>query len=228
MKNKQQFNLFCRFGRLAVVAGLFGVGMPCVEMQCGLMTQAVAMPMQDAVEEATQEKAEQKEDAKPEELVDIVLADGRIDLKVPKAWEKKKPKFNIVEAEFAPKPVKAKTEVARLTVMASGGSIEQNVDRWKGQFSQEDDSSTSEHTKQKQEKVNGMVVHLVDITGTYADSAGPFAGNAVERENYRMIAAVVETKVAGNYFFKLYGPKETVAENEKRFLQMIKSIKISL
>ncbi len=215
-----------------VLAGLFAAGLP-----LGFAENSHATTMQEAGQEVTQEAnpeeakpdtTDEKEEVKPEELVDVVLAEGRIDLKVPKAWEKKKPKFNIVEAEFAPKPVKAKTDVARLTVMASGGSIEQNVDRWIGQFSQADDSATSEHTKQKKEKVNGMTVHLVDITGTYADSAGPFAGNSVQREDYRMIAAVVETKIAGNYFFKMYGPKETVNENEKRFLQMIKSIKISL
>lgn len=186
---------------------------------------------QDQQEQEADKENEEGAEEKPEALVELVLAEGRIDLQVPKAWEKKKPKFNIVEAEFAPKAVKAETlekypDPARLTVMASGGSIEQNIDRWIGQFSQEDDSDTAEdHTKKKKETINGMTVHLVDITGTFTDGMG---GNGPKKENYRMLAAIVETKVAGNYFFKLYGDQATIDENEKRFLQMLKSMKITL
>jgi hypothetical protein len=133
-----------------------------------------------------------------------------------------------VEAEFEAKSSKPDTTAARLTIMASGGSIEQNLERWVGQFSQEDGSNTEDHTKQKEEKVNGMKVFLVDITGTYADSAGPFAGNATQRKGYRMLGAIVETKVAGNYYFKMYGPQATMDEHEKRFLEMVKSVKLSL
>ncbi len=43
---------------------------------------------------------------------------------------------------------------------------------------------------------------------------GPVAP-AVERPNYRMLAAIIETGGAGNYFLKFYGPEKTVAANEK-------------
>lgn len=178
-------------------------------------------------EETTKSQDEQVETPK-EETVEVVLAEGRLDFQAPKSWEKKQPKFNIVESEFAPKSSKENVDPARLTIMASGGSIEANVERWIGQFSQEDASDTEEHTKQTEKKINGMKVQIVDIQGTYADSAGPFAGNAVQRKGYRMLGAIIETKVVGNYYFKMYGPKETIDEHEKRFMDMIETIKLSL
>ncbi len=176
----------------------------------------------------TTKAQDEKTEAPKEETIEVVLAEGRLDFQAPKSWEKKQPKFNIVEAEFAPKSSKENVDPARLTIMASGGSVEANLERWIGQFSQEDSSDTEEHTKQEEKKVNGMKVHIVDIHGTYADSAGPFAGNAVQRKGYRMLGAIVETKVVGNYYFKMYGPKETMDEHEQRFRNMIETIKLSL
>ncbi len=176
----------------------------------------------------TAKTQDEKVEAPKEETIEVVLAEGRLDFQAPKSWEKKQPKFNIVEAEFAPKCSKENVDPARLTIMASGGSVEANVERWIGQFSQEDASDTEEHTKQEEKKINGMKVQIVDIQGTYADSAGPFAGNAVQRKGYRMLGAIIETKVVGNYYFKMYGPKETIDEHEKRFMDMIETIKLSL
>jgi len=194
--------------------------------------QTAASPLPPDGAAQAQEKAQEKQAKEvvqdPEPTVEVVLAEGRLDFQAPKVWEQKKPRFNIVEAEFEAKSSKPDTASARLTIMASGGSIEQNLERWVGQFSQEDGSTTEDHMKQTEEKINGMQVYLVDITGTYADSAGPFAGNATQRKGYRMVGAIVETKLAGNYYFKMYGPQETIEEHQKRFLEMVKSVKMSL
>ena len=44
------------------------------------------------------------------------------------------------------------------------------------------------------------------------------------RDDYRMLAAIIETKAAGNYFVKFYGPKATIAENEKAFQELLLSL----
>ena len=46
------------------------------------------------------------------------------------------------------------------------------------------------------------------------------------RENYRMLAAIVQTKDSGNYFLKFYGPKATVTENEKAFRDVVDSLQV--
>jgi hypothetical protein len=107
--------------------------------------------------------------------------------------------------------------------MGAGGGVEANVERWYGQFTQPDGGSTRERAKVTKKKLAGHDVHLVDISGTYRDQRGPMAP-AVERPNYRMLAAIVETDTLGTYYIKLYGPKQTIADNEKAFAAMIEGL----
>jgi hypothetical protein len=157
----------------------------------------------------------------------ISLADGKLVLQGPKSWQVKRPSSGIVDFEFAiPKSEGDETD-GRMTVMGAGGSIDANVDRWLGQFRDADGKPLGKGTaKTNKRKIGGMDVVVVDIAGTYIDKpGGPFApGPSVERENYRMLAAIVQTKNAGNYFFKFYGPKKTVADNEKAFLEMLETL----
>jgi hypothetical protein len=47
---------------------------------------------------------------------------------------------------------------------------------------------------------------------------------AVERPDYRMLAAILATKNAGTFYIKLYGPKKTIADNEAAFVKMIEGL----
>jgi hypothetical protein len=153
----------------------------------------------------------------------MALAGGKLQLKAPASWTRKKPQTMIVEHEFAiPAAAGDKTD-GRLTVMAAGGGVEANIDRWYGQFTQPDGGNTRERAKVKNIKVAGQEVHLVDISGTFRDQRGP-AAPAVEQPKYRMLAAIIATNGMGNYFIKFYGPERTVADNEKAFLTMIEGL----
>ncbi|NUQ65283.1 MAG: hypothetical protein HUU20_22685 [Pirellulales bacterium] len=142
---------------------------------------------------------------------------------VPAEWSRKTPRVKIVEHEFAIPGGEGEESAGRMTVMVAGGSVEANVERWLGQFTQPDGSSTAEKAKTEKKQVAGTEVTVVDVSGTYRDSRGPFAP-AVERPGYRMLAAIVPTS-QGNYFIKLYGPKKTIAANEKAFAKMIEGIR---
>jgi hypothetical protein len=151
------------------------------------------------------------------------LAGGKLQLTAPGSWIRKRPQTAIVEHEFAIPPAKDDKAEGRLTVMAAGGGIEANIDRWYGQFTQPDGGSTKDRAKIHKIKVGGDEVHLVDLSGTFRDQRGPVAP-AIERPKYRMLAAIIATKGAGNYFIKFYGPERTVAENEKAFVSMIEGM----
>jgi hypothetical protein len=112
----------------------------------------------------------------------------------------------------------------RMTVMGAGGSIEDNINRWVGQF----EVKGGAKPKKEEAKIAGQKVHLVDISGTYKDTpGGPFAGGKpVLRENYRMLAAIIATEKDGQHFIKFYGPKATVEKNEEAFKRMIDSLKV--
>ena len=171
------------------------------------------------------------EEPKPEEKKDptpFTVAEGKIAFKAPGAWTKKKPPNNLVEVEFEAPPAKGDEKGGRMFMMGAGGTIEQNIDRWYKQFSQPDGSDTKDKAKVEKKTIGGNPVHLVDISGTFKDMpGGPNAGGkSTNRENYRMLAAIIETKAAGNYFVKFYGPKATIAENEKAFAELLQSLTV--
>lgn len=98
-----------------------------------------------------------------------------------------------------------------------GGGTRANLDRWIGQF-----AGTPEVEEEELEFDGTKVVMLV-ATGTYNESSGgPFSGNSTPRENYTMLAAVVETK-SGPVFLKLYGPKDSVAAMRADFKKLLTS-----
>lgn len=153
----------------------------------------------------------------------VSLAEGQLTMTAPAEWKKQEPSVRIIEAEFAVPAVEGDKNPGRLTIMAAGGSVEQNIERWMGQFSQPDGKATKERTATEKITVDGQAVHLVDITGTYKDQRGPFAP-ATSHEDYRMLGAIIATEKSGRYFVKFYGPKKTIAANEKAFRAMIESL----
>lgn len=148
---------------------------------------------------------------------------GELKMTAPAKWKQKQPRVRIIAYEFATPAAKKDKQDGRCTIMAAGGSIDANIKRWYGQFTQPDGGDTEERAKLKKEKIAGHTVHLVDIGGTYKDQRGPFAP-AVMREDYRMLGAIIEAEDA-NYFVKLYGPKRTIDAQDKAFQEMIKSLR---
>jgi hypothetical protein len=153
------------------------------------------------------------------------IAGDTLLLEAPTGWKRVQPKSGIVETEFAI-PSAGDMAPGRMTVMGAGGSVQANVDRWYGQFAQPDGSATKDKATTKTIKLAGCTVTMVDVAGIYKDMpGGPFAGGkTVERPDYRMLAAIVETPEAGSHFIKFYGPAATVAKQADGFRTMIEGI----
>ncbi len=188
---------------------------------------AVAQTTGDSA--ATAEKKQASDEDKVPEPIIIKVADGNIEFRATGAWKMVPPKSRMLEAEIQIPKTGNDLQNGRLTIMGAGGTIEANIERWQDQFTQSDGSDTADQTKVEEKEISDQTVHLVDITGTFLDSpGGPFSGQAkVKRENYRMLAAIIETEGNGNYFVKFYGPKPTVDKNAKAFKEMIESLKIA-
>ena len=149
-------------------------------------------------------------------VVIFVSSRRKFSMSAPGGWTKKTPRVNIIEAEFAIPKAEGDAADGRLTVMASGGGVDANVTRWKGQFTKTDSSSV------KKIKVGDYEVHIVDLSGTFKDQRGPFAP-ATMRKDYRMMGAIVVMEKGPDYFAKLYGPKKTIEANAKSFMKFVKS-----
>jgi len=155
----------------------------------------------------------------------IELAEGQILMTAPDSWTRKQPRVRIIDHEFAVPASRGDTEDGRLTIMGAGGEVEANINRWIGQFAQADGSETKNQVPEAQRKtsVAGLDVSWVDLSGTYHDNPSPFDPNSktVDREAYHMLAAIIVSPKLGNYFIKLYGPKQTVADHADEFHKMI-------
>lgn len=102
---------------------------------------------------------------------------------------------------------------------SSGGGVEANISRWVAQFQ----GIKSEDTERDQLTVGGFQVTTVRVrSGTF--SSGMPGGPTTPKENYGLYAAVVQTP-SGAYFFKMTGPKETVTQEEKNFVELLQSVR---
>ncbi len=152
----------------------------------------------------------------------LKLAEGRLQLEAPEAWKKVKPRVKFIEYEFAVPAAAEGGADGRVTVMGAGGTVQQNIDRWLGQFTQPDGKASKDVATVNTQKLSDVKLHTIDVSGTYGDRRGPFAP-AVERPGYRMLAAIIETP-QGNYFIKFYGEAKTVAAHAEAFEEMVEEL----
>ncbi|TWT92742.1 hypothetical protein [Stieleria varia] len=153
------------------------------------------------------------------ETVDVF---GIGSLTVPAEFKRAERQSRIIDHEFQATSKKV-DRPARLTMMGASGGVEANIKRWKGQFSGGD----PEAQKVKEMKIGDWTVHMVDVSGSYAESmgGGPFSGGkVVQRENYAMAGAILVEPKGRTFFVKLIGPAEVIADNHEAFVKMIKSI----
>ena len=101
-----------------------------------------------------------------------------------------------------------------------GGTIEANIDRWKGQFHGADGKPAAAQVATRTSR--GLKITTIDTTGSYTGMGGPMAPAGAPASNYRLLGAIVEGP-GGNVFVKFTGPSKTVAANQQKFEQMIAS-----
>jgi len=107
----------------------------------------------------------------------------------------------------------------------SAGTVQMNINRWIGQFSQPDGSSSKDKAKTEEIEGKHHSSTLLDLSGTMAPSTMPGMPAQAEKTNYRLLAAIVKTP-AGPWFVKATGPEETMAHWREEFVAMIKSSRL--
>jgi hypothetical protein len=101
-----------------------------------------------------------------------------------------------------------------------GGSVEANIDRWKGQFKESGSKPAAPHVQKR--NIHGLQVTTIDVSGEYTGMGGPMATQSHAVAGYRMLGAVVEGP-QGNVFIKFAAPAKTVAANQQKFEQLLDS-----
>ncbi len=97
--------------------------------------------------------------------------------------------------------------------------------RWQRQLMQPDGSATKNDAPAEQKEIAGVTVQFFDASGSFLEQRGPQTPIR-ELPNFRVLGAIIETPTVGNYFIKLYGPKNTIDQNKEAFDKMIDSLKL--
>lgn len=100
-----------------------------------------------------------------------------------------------------------------------GGALDKNVQRWIDSF----EGIKPEQVIRSERKANGLSQRVVEIpAGTY--KSGMPGGPTTPKPGFALIGVIVESPV-GSHFFKLVGPKATVAQAKAPFFELLDSIK---
>ena len=144
----------------------------------------------------------------------------------PSTWISEAPSSSMRLAQYRLPGLEGDPEDAELAVFyfgGQGGSVQANVDRWIGQFSNPDGSPVTD-PRVSERNANGVPLTIVDVRGTYHQSQGPMMAQTTAKENYRMLAVVAEGP-AGPTFFKLTGPQPTVDHFEESFNSFLDTLR---
>ena len=146
---------------------------------------------------------------------------------VPQGWVAQPTASSMRVAQWRLPKVAGDAEDAELIVyffgQGQGGSVGDNLERWLGQMEQPDGRPSKAVAKTETMTINGLKVTRLDVSGRYVAETAPGAGTHVDRPNYRLQAAVVETP-GGPYFAKLTGPAQTVARWDGEFKAWVGSV----
>lgn len=145
----------------------------------------------------------------------------------PPTWQREPTRSPLRSDQFRLPRAAGDAEDAELAVFGGiGGSVDDNVNRWRGQFTTSaGDPIPDEAFLRDAFEVGPLRVTVVDVAGRYAADAMMAGGPAAPREDYRLLAAVVETS-GGPWYFKVVGPAETVTQHRADFLAMLRTLEV--
>ena len=106
-----------------------------------------------------------------------------------------------------------------------GGTVEANMTRWIGQFSQHDGSETK--AKRSERDVKGVKVSLVEATGIFGGGMAMPGGPAPIAQPDAMLLGAIAKGPDGSVFFKFTGPRAALEEARRNFDALIDTIVVA-
>jgi hypothetical protein len=151
-----------------------------------------------------------------------VVTLGDLKSAAPAAWKSQPPANKFRANQFAV----GDAELVIFYFGGSGGSVDDNIKRWKAVFVPPEGKSIDDVSKLETFKVGKAELTYLDIQGTFLSKNPPFDPNAkTERKpDYRRLAVYFACE-GGPYFIHLTGPAKTVEQNKKSFDDWLKNFK---
>jgi hypothetical protein len=153
---------------------------------------------------------------------------GPLRLAVPKGWSNQ-PAGGMRKAQWELPGAKGAKNATLIVYFFGGGgagSVEDNLQRWYGQFQPEGGAKAVTPKTEKKKTPGGLAVTSTEVQGRYVAAMMPGASEKNDEPGWMMMAAIVETPM-GPYYFKLTGPKATVGAARKDFRAMVDTAQLS-
>ncbi len=151
---------------------------------------------------------------------------GGLSFKTPESWKSVPTNSPMRRAQLKVEPAPGDDYPAVLVVYAfpgGAGSVEANLKRWQGQFKDADGNPPK--IESKTVKGKNTEVTRVETAGHYKPGAIPGMAPEPERENARMLVAIVTTARV-SYFLKMVGPDKTMNSLKPSFEALIASLEV--
>jgi len=151
---------------------------------------------------------------------------GGMTFKAPDSWKTIPTRSQMRKAQLQVEPVKGDDFPALLVVYAfpgGAGSVDANVKRWQSQFKDADGNPPK--IVSKTVKGKNVEVTKVETSGHYTPGQFPGVAPEPERDNARLLGAIVVTEQVG-YFLKMVGPDKTMDSIRPAFDELISSIEV--
>lgn len=129
---------------------------------------------------------------------------GNLRGNVPDGWIQETPQSSMRLTQFKLSSKDSEYNDAELSVFnAIGGTTQDNLDRWYKQFDQIDGIPSKQKARVRDFSIAGMKITITDLKGIFTGGGMPMSP-LVRKENFRLLAAIVET-TNEKYYFKLIG-----------------------
>jgi len=160
-----------------------------------------------------------------EALPDGRLVMGPFSLVLPAGWTTVPVTSNMRAANFQlpGKPGEQPQLLVTYFGPKGAGSIDDNVGRWIGQFTQPDGKPSRDVAKIEKPQFAGQDAVVVTLSGHYAAPSMGGGGSAIDKQDQALLAAIVASP-AGPYYFKVVADKPTIAANTAAFRALLASL----
>ncbi|MFN3653023.1 MAG: hypothetical protein ACK47B_25875 [Armatimonadota bacterium] len=179
---------------------------------------------------ATRALAQQPAKAAAEKPHPLTL--GGVTGQVPGEWKEQPAGGQFRMAQYVLPRAKGDTRDAQFIVFhfgaGGGGSVEENLKRWKGMMRQPEGGDVEKAAKVARSERKGLKLTTMDLPGTYQERPFPASQQVTERPGYRMLAAIVETTFEGGdgpYYLRIVGPAKTVEAAKPGWDRLLASLK---
>jgi hypothetical protein len=146
----------------------------------------------------------------------------------PSGWIKEQPASQMRAAQYRIPSGTQGVKDGELAVFffgaGQGGGTQANLERWAGQFTQDDGSDPMQNAKvQSSNTPSGLKVTTIALKGHY-QSSGMGGGPTYDEPGWRLFGAVVEGP-GGPWFFKMVGPDEVIQRHHDEMIDFLKGLR---